>query len=247
MKIASAVLFLAGAAALPAQNTVAPGFEVASVRPVPLPPPTGGGAWVVTNGRFRAVTCYVRGMIAFAYNIPASQVKGGPDWLDREPYYIDARAADEKAGPQQIRLMSQTLLEDRFKLTVHRETRQGDVYTLKVGKGGSKLEDAKNGTKNWINWTGVGQVTFEENQTLAGLVNIVSGILDAPVIDETALKGSYNFKLEFLDPRVPPQYRSDSRPDMITAVREQLGLELQATKGPVDVLVIDHMERPSGN
>jgi uncharacterized protein (TIGR03435 family) len=246
-RTAIAVAAVAIAIAWPATGQAPPTFEVASVKLVPPPLPTGGGAWVVTHGRFRAETCYVRGMIAWAYKVMPSQVNGRPDWLDREPYYIDARAGDPEAPPEQIRLMSQTLLADRFRLAVHRETRQGQVYTLTVGKNGSKLQDAKNGTKNWINWTGPGKVTFEENQGLAGLVNIASAILGAPVIDETGLKGSYNFSLEFSDPRDPRPRQSDSPPVLEDAVQVQLGLHLQATKGPVDALVIDHMERPSAN
>ena len=232
---------LSGAAQTP------PAFDVAAIKPVPRPFPTGGGAWTVTHGRFRAETCYVRGLIAWAYGVPGSQVRGGPDWLDPEPYYIDARAADPEAGPDQIREMSKTLLAERFKLVVHRETQQGQVYTMTVAKGGSKLQDAKDGHRNWINWTGPGRVTFEENQGLAGLVNIASALLGAPVIDETGLKSSYNFNLEFTDPRDPRPRQPDAPPDLIPAMQEQLGLRLQATKAPVEVLIIDHMERPTEN
>ena len=221
-------------------------FEVASIKPIPPPIPSGGGPWIVTHGRFRAETGFVRGMVAWAHNVLAAQVKGGPDWLDREPYYVDARAEDPEAGPDQIRLMLQTLLMDRFKLVVHRETQQGNVYKLVVGKNGSKLQDAKGGLKNYINWTGPGQVTFTENSTLLGLINILSSLLGSPVLDETGLRGSYNFSLEFTDPRDPRPRQVDS-PDLFAAVQEQLGLQLQATKGPVEVLVIDHMERPSSN
>jgi uncharacterized protein (TIGR03435 family) len=221
-------------------------FEIASVKPVPLPIPSGGGPWIVTHGRFRAQTGYVRGMIGWSYGLLAAQVKGGPDWVDREPYYVEAKAADPEAGPDQIRLMLQTLLADRFKLAVHRETRQGQVYTLVVGQNGSKLQDAE-GRKNYINWTGPGQVTFSENSTLLGLINILSGMLGAPVIDKTNLTGSHNFSLAFIDPRFPHPKEDDSRPDLFAAVQEQLGLKLEAAKGPVETLVIDRIERPSSN
>jgi uncharacterized protein (TIGR03435 family) len=116
-----------------------------------------------------------------------------------------------------------------------------------VGKNGSKLQDAKDGRKNFIDWNGRGHVTFTENQTLAGLVNVLVGVLNAPVLDETGLKGCYNFSLEFTDPRDPHAAPADSLPDLFSAVQEQLGLRLQASKGPVEVLVIDHVERPSEN
>ena len=223
-------------------------FEVASIKPVPLPLPTGGGPWTVTHGRFKAETGFVRGVIALAYDVPPILVKGGPDWLDREPYYIDARAADSEAGPYQIRIMLQALLTDRFKLAVHRETQQTEQYTLAVGKSGSKLQEAKGGgSKNFINWTGPGHATFTENSTLLGLINVLSGILQSPVIDDTGLKGTFNFSLDYTDPRDTRPRQADSPPDIFTAVQEQLGLRLQATKRPVEVIVIDHMETPSPN
>jgi uncharacterized protein (TIGR03435 family) len=222
-------------------------FEVASIKPIPPPLPTGGGPWVVTRGRFRAEVGYVRGMVSFAYNLMPTQVKGGPDWLDREPYFVDARAEDPEAGTDQIRLMMETLLKERFKLAVHRETQQANVYKLVVGKSGSKLQDAKGGVKNYINWTGLGQVTFSENSTLLGLINVLSSLLGSPVIDETGITGSHNFSLQFKDPRDLRPRQADSPPDLFDAVQEQLGLQLLATKASVDTLVIDHMDRPSPN
>jgi uncharacterized protein (TIGR03435 family) len=240
------------------QSTTAPAaplaFEVASVKPVPPPFPPGGGPWIVTHGRFRAEIAQIRALIGWAYNVLVPQVQGGPDWIDRELYYVDARAENPEAGPEQVRKMLQTLLTDRFKLAVHRETRQVQVYTLVVGKNGSKLQDAKDGQKNYIKWTGPGAVTFTENQTLLGLINVLSGVLNAPVTDKTNLRGSYNFSLEFIDPRLPQLADDDprpnpfkGRPDLFTAVQEQLGLQLQAARGPVEVLVIDNIERPSPN
>lgn len=187
-------------------------------------------------------------MIALAYGVLPALVKGGPDWVDREPYNIEARAESPDAGPKQIALMLQSLLTDRFRLALHRETRQEQVYTLVVGKSGPKLQDAGDGRKNFINWTGTGEVTVTENTApLLGLINVLGGMLSAPVLDKTNLKGSYNFSLKFLDPRIPHAAGDDSRPDLFTAVQEQLGLKLEAAKGPVEVLVIDRMERPSAN
>ena len=138
--------------------------------------------------------------------------------------------------------MVQTLLAGRFKLAVRRETRQADVYNLVVGKNGSKLKDANGGRRNYLNWTGPGQVTFTEMTSLVALSAILGSILDAPVLDETGLKGTYNYSLEFSDPRLPADSRS--RPDLFTAVQEQLGLQLQPVKRPIEIIVIDHVERP---
>jgi hypothetical protein len=102
------------------QDTTAPAaplaFEVASVKPVSPVIPTAGSPWIGTHGRFKADTAYIRFLVAWAYNVLAPQVQGGPDWIDQERYYVDARAENPEAGPEQIRAMLQTLLTDRFKL-----------------------------------------------------------------------------------------------------------------------------------
>ena len=82
---------------------------------------------------------------------------------------------------------------------------------------------------------------------MLGLINVLSSLLGSPVLDDTGLKGSYNFSLEFTDPRDPRPREANSRPDIFAAVQEQLGLNLEAKKGPVEVLIIDHFERPSEN
>src|SRR5262245_14100329 len=147
--IATAVTPMASQAP-PAQK---PSFEVASIKPVSPPFPTGGGPWISSRGRFRAEVAQVRGVIAMAYRVLPAQVEGGPAWIDRERYFFDARAETE-AGPDQIRAMVQTLLADRFKLAIHRDTRQSNVYKLVVGKNGSKLKEANGGRRNYLNWTG---------------------------------------------------------------------------------------------
>jgi uncharacterized protein (TIGR03435 family) len=245
--VATAVTPIASQAP-PAQK---PSFEVASIKPVPQPFPTGGGPWIASRGRFRAEVAQVRGVIAMAYRVLPAQVEGGPDWIDRERYFFDARAETD-AAPDQIRAMVQTLLADRFKLAIHRDTRQSNVYRLVVGKTGSKLKDANGGRRNYLNWTGPGQVTFTEMTGLVSLSAILAGFLGAPVLDETGLKGTYNYSLEFADPRLanspePRLREADSRPNIFTAVQEQLGLQLQSAKQPIEFVVIDHVERPSEN
>jgi uncharacterized protein (TIGR03435 family) len=229
------------------QSTTAPlAFDVASIRLIPPPHPTGNGSWIATNGRFRAERGFLRGVIAWAYEVLPGQVEGGPDWVVREPYDFDARAGNAAAGPDQIRVMLRTLLADRFKLVVHHETEQAQVYTLTVAKSGSKLQVAHGGQPSYGNWTGPGQVTVSESPIL-GLINILSNLLDSPVLDQTGLTGLYNFNLEFTRPQDTRTRQADSPPDLFTALQEQLGLELHATKGPVEIFVIDHIERPSPN
>jgi uncharacterized protein (TIGR03435 family) len=225
-------------------------FEVASIKPLAPPYPTGSGPWTVNHGRFIAQPAIVRAVIAWAYDVTFSRVHGGPDWLDREPYDISAKAESQDAGPDQIRPMVQALLSERFKLVVHRETQEAQVYTLLVGKNGPKMQEVKNGQSAYINWTGCGRVTLTR-YNMAALTALLSNPLGSPVVDQTGLKGFYNFNLEFLDPRCyrPRNGQSaiDSPPDVSAAVQEQLGLKLEAKKGSVETLTIDHVERPSEN
>ena len=223
-------------------------FDVASIRQIEPPFPTGGGPWTVIHGQFKAATAWPRGVIAWAYDVLTAQVRGGPAWLDSERYDFDARSDQKDAGPKQVQVMLQALLADRLKLAVHRETQELQVYTLTIGKNGSKMEVSKDGFKNYINWTGPGQVEFTECNML-GLINVLTGMLGAPVIDQTGLKGQYTFKLEFTDPRLltAGQPAGESRPDLFTAVQDQIGLKLEGKKAPAEVLIIDHIERPSAN
>jgi uncharacterized protein (TIGR03435 family) len=231
-----------------------PAFDIASFRALARPYPSGGGPWTVDHGRFIAQTGWVRAVIGFAYNVlPPVKVHGGPTWIDTDLYDFEAKAEDSNAGPDQIRAMMQTLLFDRFKLVVHRETREEQVYTLVVGKNGSKMQEAKEGRRDHIDFPGPGQIVCTECELGGALTGQLSNILENPVLDNTGLKGFYNFRLEFADPRWrskdgnPLPSELASRPDIFTAVQEQLGLKLEARKGPVEILVVDHIERPSEN
>src|SRR5207248_2112685 len=101
-----------------------PKFEVASVKPIATPLSTGGGPWIAGHGRFKADGAWVRAVIAWAHSVLAVQVYGGPNWLDSERYDIAAKAESANAGEDQIKLMLQSLLAERFKLAVHRETKE---------------------------------------------------------------------------------------------------------------------------
>ena len=236
----------------PAQTDAHPAprlaFDVASIKPVAPPYPSGGGPWTINHGKFKAQVASARNVIGWAYSLLGVQVRGGPDWVNRQQFEFDAES-DSDATPPQVKLMVQTLFADRFKLVAHRETQVLPVFTLVLGKNGSKIEKAQDGRRPFINWTGPGRVTFTDGNML-GLINILSAVLESPVIDKTGLKGAYNFNLDFTDPRfLNPQSgpSGESDPDLMTAVQEQLGLKLEMQKNPVDILVIDHIEMPSPN
>jgi uncharacterized protein (TIGR03435 family) len=242
-----------GGQPLPNAGSAPPAFEVASIRPLARPYPSGGGPWTVDHGRFIAQAGWVRAVIGWAYNmLPPVKVHGGPTWIDTDLYDFEAKAEDAKAGPDQMGAMIQTLLVDRFQLVVHRETQQEQVYTLVVGKNGSKIQEAKEGRRDHIDFPGPGRMVCSECE-MVGVTGVLSSMLEGPVLDNTGLKGFYNFSLEYADPRWRPKDGNPlpteltSRPDIFSAVAEQLGLKLEARKGPVEILMVDRIERPSEN
>jgi len=240
----------------PQAGTAAPlEFEVASVKPRPFTP--GGMKMTFRHGTLSVDIAALRQIIGAAYAIQRVRVQGGPSWLDTEQYVIAAKAGSVDASWDQARTMLQTLLADRFKLAVHRETKELDVYSLVIGKNGSKLqeakEDEKTDTTQGRTQSGV-QMTFQK-MPIGGLVNTVANILGSPVLDKTGLKGFYDFKLEWTpdgsqvrrpgnDGLTQPV---DSAPDLFGALQEQLGLKLEKKKGPGEVMVVDHAERASEN
>ncbi len=204
------------------------------------------------------------------------QLVGAPSWLFSEGYDIEAKVDDSLAeefgkdcGPafyrgscayrQPMLLMLQSLLADRFKLRVHREAKEGRVYDLVVAKGGAKFLHAAP-PPEWaatapgsapphpcVPPPGMGCI---EAQTSMGLLaEVLSGVVDRPVIDRTGLKGGYFVKLVSARGSAAATYSSSesSGPSIFTALQEQLGLKLEPAKGPVETLVIDHIERPTEN
>jgi bla regulator protein BlaR1 len=167
-----------------------------------------------------------------------------------------------KTMSEQLRERLRALLADRFQLTVHRETKEQSVYALVVAKGGSKLQQSQvrdsDGPKGMMRM-GRGQLSGQAVQ-LEMLAGSLSSQLGRPVIDRTGLKGNFDFKLEWTpDPGQsggpfggPPGADAPPPPDpngpsIFTALQEQLGLRLESTKGPVEILIIDRIEKPSEN
>jgi uncharacterized protein (TIGR03435 family) len=229
-------------------------FEVASIKPSdPNRPDTGLHR---SNAKFAATNHTLKRLIAFAYDVELFQISGGPAWVNSDGYDVTAKTPDDIAhhkGPDDDKVMVQALLSDRFKLTLHSESRELPIYVLVIGKNGSKLEIAKPlGGSSDVRGRGT-QFIFT-GVPLSSLVHVLSQRLGRPVVDRTGLTAHYDFKLEW----APDQTSSDSRdsvssapdpagPTLFTAIQEQLGLRLEAQKGPVQIFVIDHVERPSEN
>lgn len=233
-------------------------FDVASIRPTKQVPGPGSPCFIKGNdgGNGYTARCMdIKSIIGLMYKIPERQVSGAPGWLDSERFDIDAKA-DKKYSLDELHAMFQNLLADRFGLKFHTEKREGNIYALTIDSSGLKMKE-NTGPENF-------QIPFIGS--LAGFtgtrvpMNYLCWQLgqflqdDArPVINMTGLTGNYDFKLVFLPP-LPPGLDKDKlppgfldRPDLFTAVREQLGLKLTAQKGPVTFIVIDHVERPSEN
>jgi len=201
---------------------------------------------------------------------------GGPGWINSAHYDLEAKAEGSPAAAQ-LRLMMQTLLEDRFQLKVHRETRELPVYELSVAKGGPKLTAPKQGgcleTSNGPaapplpgQTTVCGRILMSisppEARMQGGRVNmqelvrILSNLMARTVVDKTGFTEMFDVRVEFTPdnslaglPSLPPASAANDAvaPSLFRALQEQLGLRLDAAKGPVEVIVIDSVERSSGN
>jgi uncharacterized protein (TIGR03435 family) len=303
---AGLVVFTSCAAwAQTAENS--PAFEVASVKPAA--PITGnriqvmlrGGPGSSDPGQITYTNVTVKNVLTQAYGVKGFQISG-PGWLDSGRYDIVAKLP-RGATKAEFMVMLQNLLAERFKLTLHREKKDLQMYALVVGKNGPKLKElaqeaapkeggpvdgpaatmgkltmgrdgfpvlpaamAGRGGMAMTMMNGNARMTAN-GQTMAGLAEMLSGQLDLPVVDMTGLTGKYDYTLYFapegmagmrlpggLPPPPPPSEAgggmpaasapdAQSNPNLFTALQEQLGLKLEQRKGPVELLVIDHLER----
>jgi uncharacterized protein (TIGR03435 family) len=225
----------------------------------------------------------LRRMILIAYDVQDYQIAGAPGWIESEHYDLQAKAENNPSVQQMEGPMLRLLLEERFRLVLHRETRQLPAYRLSVGKTGPKLQRTKEGSctpyatnspppvtrqgEARPTFCGFQRPTMEglnrtleaKGVTMAALATNLSraytAALGKNVFDGTGLTGTFDFHLTWaMDPPagVPGAAESASHtdamgPSIFVALQEQLGLRLEPTKGPVEVLVIDHIEKPSGN
>ena len=227
-----------------------PAFEVASIKPS-LDPPGSASGIVETNGRINAKNVTLRRCVRGAYNVPESQIVGGPKWVDQDRYYIEAKAA-QPAGDHDLMLMLQTLLADRFKLVLHREQRSLSGYRLMVAKGGMKAQPSAP-DRSSAGHSQRGRIEAQ-SYTMAQLALKLSEVLQKPVLDTTGIPGKFDLKLEWTPDIMqakPPSADQRSDPadsiSIFVALQEQLGLKLEPVKVPTEVLVIDSAERPVEN
>ncbi len=235
-----------------------PSFEVATIKP--SKPDQPGKAFQVRGAEFSTINTTLADLIKFAYGLHEKQVVGGPDWILSAKFDISAKP-DTPGQPndKQLKLMVQKLLADRFQLKFHRDKKELSAYVLSVAKGEPKM------TKNTGDPGGLPGLFFRQlgvltvrNATMGDFANLMqSAVLDRPVVDQTGLEGRWDFLLKWTPDESqfggmgikvpPPSDAADAPPPLFTAIQEQIGLKLEAAKTPVEVLVLDHVERPSAN
>jgi len=223
-------------------------FDVASVKS--HKGPITYSADPAVHGRtVTGTACALRDLIEYAYGVRSEQISGQPSWALSEHYDLDAKSEGEGTlTTAQSRQMVQTLLADRFQLKVHRETQEVSIYALVVGKSGPKFQaSAPDATGGYSVRAGEKGIHMEAKRgSMEQLARQLSGAAGRPVVDKTGLTGTYVYTLDwFPADRTPPP--DLDAPDMFAALQEQLGLKLESTKGPIEKLVIDHVEKPSEN
>jgi uncharacterized protein (TIGR03435 family) len=287
---ASAARFLGATAAAGLALLIAVTPAIVSLHAAPQAQPTFEVASIKRNlsgeasssfrpspARFEALNQTLRRLLIHAYSLKESQLLGGPAWVDSDRYDIEAKA-DGTASSSRMMVMLQTILTDRFKLALHRETKEGPIYALTVAKGGLKLQPLKEGScipfdpdnpapvtgrkpSDSCGYLGYGRDMLEATGiTMADLAVAFSHLTGQTVVDKTGITGRFPVHLTFVlddkTPQVPaaapgdagsPLPSVDAGPSIFAAVQEQLGLKLEPGKGPVEVLVIDHAEKPSEN
>jgi uncharacterized protein (TIGR03435 family) len=234
-EVASLAILICGT--VYAQTEAVPRFEVASVKPATVGQP--GGGLVTGHGRLTVANETLKRCIMGAYGLGPNLISGGPGWLESDRFEIVAKSERDQDGDKALMLMLRTLLAERFKLAVHFETRTIPALVLEVAKNGPKLEKADGESARTQNGRGL---IDARTITMSRFAEVLSRQMDLPVVDRTGLEGAFNLKLEW----TPASAKPDG-PSVFTALQEQLGLRLESRKMPIEVLVIDHAERPTEN
>jgi uncharacterized protein (TIGR03435 family) len=238
-----------------------PGVEVATIKPNN----TDGSTMQVLTFRGRnliTVNSSLADLMMFAYSVQMKQIIGAPEWIEKDRYDINA-TPDVEGTPtaDQVRIMIRKLLADRFQLKFHHDKRELSAFVLTVGKDGPKLKPSQpNGNLHGIGVqpAKTGAMMFANNSPIPAFTSFLQSlVLDRPVVDQTGLTGRYDLTVTFTPddslfnghslgfPK--PADDVEPAPGLFDAIQQQLGLKLTAEKTQVDVLAIDHVEKPSAN
>jgi uncharacterized protein (TIGR03435 family) len=265
---AASTFFIAASVSLAQSRTPRPAFdsfEVATIKPTP--PDWTGGRYIrmLSTQQFVARGHGLNTLIAAAYNLSPQLISGGPRWIVDDHYDVLAKTpGDIRPNLEEQMAMLRNLLAARFNLAFHRERKEFSIYALTIAKNGPKLKDST--VSPDAAPEGPPLLAFVLSPQLVRLPGryvsmpelasvMQRAALDRPVVDKTGLSGRYDFDLEFTPdeavfggmlPR-PATLDASSKPEFFAAIQEQLGLKLEATRGSVEALVIDRVERPSAN
>lgn len=253
-----------------AQNGARPRFDVVSIRAVPPNAPMvmrdQDFTPILPGGQYVDSRTTLHSMIGFAYGVKSYlQLTGLPNWANNQSYEVAAKPAQDfpalppEENREQVRLMLRALLEDRFHLQLHTETRKQPVYKLEVAKGGLKLKEVeapvppdKEGNVNAA-YGDSGIRMIARKSSMERMAAALTIMLGQPVMDETGLKGYYSFDVNWIAPPTPgspppgPGFGAEGIALLMSNLQSQFGLRLTKTRGPVEYWVVDHVEMPDPN
>jgi uncharacterized protein (TIGR03435 family) len=237
-------------------------FEVATVKPASAEPHSGRYIKLEGNNRFIEKDYTLKLLIAAAYDLNPRTISGGPGWVDSDHYDIVAVTPGEiRPDHDEQMSMLRSLLTDRFKLTFHREEKVFSLYELEIAKNGPKLKPTTAQPNDPVA-AGPAVVYLDplkvvlpaRNANMTSFVSLLQrAILDRPVVDKTGLTGRYDFDLEWAPDEtqfgggLPTSTTAPTSPPLFEALQQQLGLRLEATRGPVQALVVDTAAKPEAN
>ena len=247
----------------PAGRPAFDSFEVATIKPA-APDSRGRYVRMQSAHQLLAKNFTLKELVGFAYSLTPRAISGGPAWIESDRYDILAGTPGEvRPNTDEQMQMVRKLLTDRFSLSFHREPKEFSIYALTVAKGGPRLKESSappDGLPDLVNVVypedggGVRIVLPARNATMAQFAAMMNrAVLDRPVVDQTGLTGKYDFDLEWTPDetqfggQLPQGTPEHPKPDLFAAMQQQLGLRLEATRGPIQALVIDKIERPSDN
>ncbi|HUV68150.1 MAG TPA: TIGR03435 family protein [Terracidiphilus sp.] len=243
-----------GAASSTLPEAKTPAYEVISIRPNKSAAESAG--WRSAPDGIVLTNAPLSWLVRSAFNIISdNQLAGLPSWVDSDHYDIQAKMDEQATAAwknltrqqkaEQQRLLIQALLADRCQLKIHRETKQLPVYELVIAKGGLKMKEAATAAGDSRFWSGTGQLGGQST-TIENLVDSLGNQVGRVVIDKTGL-GDKKFDFDLKWTPDDQQGTADAGPSIYAALEEQLGLKLVSSRGPVETVVVDHMEKPSPN
>jgi uncharacterized protein (TIGR03435 family) len=245
-------MILSGAASAQVPSNEPLAFDVASIRPAN---PISAMSISRSGHRLSFLNIPLQMLITWAYDITDDRLLGRPNWLESVRYDVIAQAPDLHVAAGGYQKMMQALLAARFNLSAHRETRRLSTYALTVAKGGPRVrivEPPETMPQNPFRMADSGHLSGT-SVSPEMLAKVLSNQVKRAVVDQTGIKGVFDFTLEWApdaSPQLGAEVQTDiqNRASIFTALQEQLGLKLEFSTALLDVLVIDHVERsPSEN